>query len=923
MRFRRNSTLRITFLSLGVILLLFSLGCSYFNAFYNTNRTFEEGERERERSTDPNVRPSGYTQCVEAGGKLIEFYPESKYLPEALFLMGQSHYWLRDYHKAKRKFEELISNYPGGPLEVEARLWLGRCLVALKQRQPATTTLRGLIAETDDPEIVSGALFALAELYYLDSLYHQAAERFSEISNSTDNPEMLGESYWRAGDAAFRDRNFSGAVEYFREALRYDLTRSLRFQTQLWLGRALYELAQYNEAKSIFEDLLDDNRFFEEHPPVRVELARCHYALGDMEEAIELLEQVAEMNERTEIASRAFYEKAIILLDQPGMRVDAQDALSEARVARARSPYALRADTLFERLERVDELGLERSRLQTRIDLTEDWLLEPVNPADTEAFYATAYYDSMLIDSLQLVLLWEEAWRDSVILPELPEVEAIDSTSLAPDSVAAPADSSVLSAVATDSMSIADSASTADSTLTVNITTPEQLDSLYAARRAESHPDSEEAGDNGGRPLRVPVAWQTPAESEGTEPDPFGEIAPGFEQMMEEGEEIPGMIDSAGQVSEAPEVTETQPVPDDQPDLAEANSSPALQSEVETITIFDLTPVLDSLAHMKADLQDTRFQLAEILLFDLQEPDSAILLFNELSRPPNADTVQARASMALAYIAESALEETRRDSLLQYIANTYAETRFGRFAMGMLGIDLPEEPVGQDEVAFREAEDLWFAEGSDAQDAYTRYRWIADTYPASNYSPQAMFAAAFIAADRLEDNETAEELFNEIIERYPGTDQAVNAGNILDQWMQLQTMSTETDSGGFAEMESDIEAILEEDVETAPFIIGGLETLGRVLELRDLLPPEIINGTGGEVLIRYVVNEEGDALDFRVLAEDPPGRGLARGLIAGLEDVSFSPGRLEGVDVATRIERRYTLPLDAPPNVRPLPRRRR
>jgi hypothetical protein len=92
--------------------------------------------------------------------------------------------------------------------------------------------------------------------------------------------------------------------------------------------------------------------------------------------------------------------------------------------------------------------------------------------------------------------------------------------------------------------------------------------------------------------------------------------------------------------------------------------------------------------------------------------------------------------------------------------------------------------------------------------------------------------------------------------------------------------------------------------------------------MRNLLPPEVLSGTGGDVVLRYVVFEDGSAAEFRVVTEDPPGRGLAQALIAGLQEVSFNAGKLEGENVASLVERRYTLPLDAPPNVRPLPKRR-
>lgn len=88
---------------LAILLIASSIlsGCAYFNAFYNTKRSFHDGEREREKTTELRSKPAGYTKAVEAGAKLVEIYPHSRYVPETLFIMGQSYYWLEDYFKAK------------------------------------------------------------------------------------------------------------------------------------------------------------------------------------------------------------------------------------------------------------------------------------------------------------------------------------------------------------------------------------------------------------------------------------------------------------------------------------------------------------------------------------------------------------------------------------------------------------------------------------------------------------------------------------------------------------------------------------------------------------------------------------------------------------------------------------------------------
>ncbi|HEB85167.1 MAG TPA: hypothetical protein ENI92_09235 [Bacteroidetes bacterium] len=403
---------------------------------------------------------------------------------------------------------------------------------------------------------------------------------------------------------------------------------------------------------------------------------------------------------------------------------------------------------------------------------------------------------------------------------------------------------------------------------------------------------------------------------------PGEEGAPALTAVVEAGEEAASIrsvlqADEEGRNAEAVSGAEASTAPDS----VESEKEAAPRREV--LRIFDPEPVLDSLRAMKIDLQDIRFQLGEILLFDLNEPDSARVIFRELAAPQNADTVRARAILAQAYVAATDSDQVLYDSLLAVLADRFPQTEIGAYAVRRLGRTLPEKPLPPDEAAFHEAEEFYFTPGSDPQDAYTRYRWVAETYPTSPRAPEALYAAAFIAGKELGDGITAEELLRRLVDKYPASPQATKADQLLRSWERAKLAAASSDTTMAKEEPEVVQAVPEEELTRPPALIGGMEAIASILNSRNLLPPEVISGTGGDVLLRYIVDPEGKAGHFRVVAEDPPGNGLARALITALEEVTFHPGEMDGAPVAARVERRYTLPLDAPPNIRPLPRRRR
>jgi tetratricopeptide (TPR) repeat protein len=938
-------------------------GCSYFNAFYNTKRAFTEAEAERERSTDINARPGEYNDAVEAGSRLIEMYPDSKFIDDALFIMGQSYYWLQDYHKSRRKFEELLSNYPDSPHVMGATMWLGKVNVQLKKRQEATSLLRGLIADTDDADLIGESRFALAELYYVDSLFVKAAEEFAKIPDISVDKDLIGESYWRAGESLYREKWYPEAAEMLKLGLDSKQTPSLRFQTRLLYGQALRESDNPEEALGIFNSLLKDKRYFREHGKVRVQKGLALADVGQREEAFEEWEKTILDHSRTDEAAQAYYEKGLVYLETEGERTEAKEAFDKSRVEKARSKYSMKADSMLTMLNRVDDLNLSRVKIRKRVDYTELWLTDPISPADTTAFLALEYYDSLAFDSLALPQLWGTAWRDSVIIiePDSAEVAAamalarLDSLALvsAADSARAiiVADSlAQLDPAAADTVNavvLPDSLVHEDSTAVVEMRPLLDPFSEYATQEPDQDVSLDSSASIDSLAMfgfaRGPAGFDT-VGVQMDRPDPSGESDPRrmrargmpdpgmrppdipeeeWNRMLEErfgaGDRMggPGMGGPGNEDSRIMQRRGQEKPVETSGLVPEPDPAPPGR-EIETLTIFDIQPVVDSLAQLRVDLLEARFQLGEIQLFDLMQPDSARKIFIELAEPQNVDSVRARAGTVLAYIHRLQGDTTAADSFLMTIADEFSTTRAGRLVIQHLNLE-EEDLATPAEIAYREAEALLIGEDQE-QEAYDQYLWVRETYPRSDWAPRAMYAAAYVAGHHLHDGESAEELLNLLIENYEESSQAQRAREKISAYDAIR-FSSDIDTVDIETQFAEFDAFGEEEVDQIAEIIGGIEALSSTLESRNLLPQEVIQGTGGEVLLRFIVNAENQAGNFRIVSEDPPGRGLGRALIAGLEEIPFRSARMEGSPVSTRVERRYTLPLDAPPNVRPLPKR--
>jgi len=119
-----------------LLLLLFIpviFSCAYFNTFYNAKYYFGKGTRATKKNISDKLSSeerASYKKAIEKSEKLITLYPKSKYVDDALLIMGESHFYLKQFYKAKERLLKLKEHFPDSKLSFDANLWLGKIAIA-------------------------------------------------------------------------------------------------------------------------------------------------------------------------------------------------------------------------------------------------------------------------------------------------------------------------------------------------------------------------------------------------------------------------------------------------------------------------------------------------------------------------------------------------------------------------------------------------------------------------------------------------------------------------------------------------------------------------------------------------------------------------------------------------------------------------
>ncbi|HLP18148.1 MAG TPA: tetratricopeptide repeat protein [Bacteroidota bacterium] len=302
---------------------------SYFNTYYNAQKAFSEAEREvldgiktgREKAAkgqkytyviSPTARTK-FTASIEKNSKLLTFYPTSKFVDDALLMIGKAYYYLEEDVKAERKFLELIAQYPESNVIPEAKLWYGKSLLRQNRTAEGLQQLGSLYTQALDQgedDVAGGAALALGTYYFEQEDYQNALKYFRQsvevLNDGAENARtqfQIGLCYSKLGDP-------KAAEEAFHAVHDFNPDYATTFQASLYESRMLTEQKKYEPALDLLFEKLDDMKYAEFFGTARREIGNTYAAEGKIHDAIAEYRYVDTAFARTDDAARSMFALA-------------------------------------------------------------------------------------------------------------------------------------------------------------------------------------------------------------------------------------------------------------------------------------------------------------------------------------------------------------------------------------------------------------------------------------------------------------------------------------------------------------------------------------------------------------------------------------------------------------------------------------
>jgi len=331
---------KIIIILIPFFFIMFS-GCAYYNTFYNAKKFYKEAEKDRKKrekmllvelspeekarrkksgqatTNTGNIASSkemqNYQRAIEKASRVLEFYPQSKYIDDALILLGKCFYYRRDYNKALRKFEEIIKLYPDSEFIPYARLLMAKTYVGLENFDEAENQFRNITLDNNiDNKIIEEAKFELGGLYYEKGDYELAAENYKSTAKEADDKLIRAMSLYRLGECLIQLKQYHDAPKILNQAVKASPNEDFKSQATYKLGEAQSMIGDYDTAVKTYSNLLSKEFEKTRIPKTKLALAENLSKKGDLQEALKWYDNIIEEHKRTDASARSYFAKAEI-----------------------------------------------------------------------------------------------------------------------------------------------------------------------------------------------------------------------------------------------------------------------------------------------------------------------------------------------------------------------------------------------------------------------------------------------------------------------------------------------------------------------------------------------------------------------------------------------------------------------------------
>jgi peptidoglycan-associated lipoprotein len=241
------------FLAVGY--LAFS-GCVYYNTFYNAQVYYQQGVKLVK--SNPTAAKANFEKTIAKSAVVVKKHFRSKWADNALYLVAMSYYYMGEYEKAIKNFEDLLVVFPSSPYRDEANYYRGLAYLDNEDYGPALVIFYDL--EEKAPRFAPAAAFQIAQSFFRKEEYESAIDSLTAFINKFPKAKERKEAMLILAESYFILKKWSEAGNCYRAQTQQGvLDPKVKVSTDLKLAECLLYESKYDSAKILL--LQDFSRY--------------------------------------------------------------------------------------------------------------------------------------------------------------------------------------------------------------------------------------------------------------------------------------------------------------------------------------------------------------------------------------------------------------------------------------------------------------------------------------------------------------------------------------------------------------------------------------------------------------------------------------------------------------------------------------
>jgi tetratricopeptide (TPR) repeat protein len=304
-----------------LLLVVFVTGCgaglkqrwgdfnAFYNTFYNAQQSYKSGIRSMESQsfvlnperpirihrTPVRAGQADFEKAIQKSADILREHAASKWVDDALLLIGKSYFYQSQFFSAEQKFNEVLAATSNPEIRQQAILWNSLNMLETNRIAEGISYIQNAIDSDEyewDRETLAELNLVLAQLYVESEDYDLAIESLSAGVSEIDDEQLRSRAFFLYGQLLQRSERYDEALQAYRSVSRKYPEYTLIFYSQVKQNEVLREMGQYDQAYRNLVSMSRDDKNFEQIGDLNYEIARTLQYQGEVSKAFEVLNEV-------------------------------------------------------------------------------------------------------------------------------------------------------------------------------------------------------------------------------------------------------------------------------------------------------------------------------------------------------------------------------------------------------------------------------------------------------------------------------------------------------------------------------------------------------------------------------------------------------------------------------------------------------